>query len=265
MPTRYLKPGICDSPHIDAIKSAQAECLYYRLLVTVDDYGRYDARPALVKARCYPLRETYTSKQVQAWLLELHTAGLIALYGTENGEYLQILRWDNKPRASESKFPPIPTDADGCIQVYANAGIPRTVLPVTVTDIPKHKPKPKQPARAVPIPDWLPEECWENWKAERRDRKKPMTPRAEQAAINALSDLRNKGHDPAKVIQQSIANGWAGLFELKHGNGSQFQQPAAPIPAAQKPFAPDPKPERQPIPPDYVRRLAAKLSLASKS
>ena len=49
MPTRYLKPGIRDSERIEAIASPDAEILFYRLLVSVDDFGRTDARPLMVK------------------------------------------------------------------------------------------------------------------------------------------------------------------------------------------------------------------------
>ena len=52
MPTRYLKPGIRDSELIDGL-SAEAEVLFYRLLVTVDDFGRANARPSMVKAACF--------------------------------------------------------------------------------------------------------------------------------------------------------------------------------------------------------------------
>ena len=101
MPTRYLKAGICDSSHIESIPSDAAEVLYYRLLVTVDDFGRYDARPAVIKARCFPLREDLPSKQVDDWLLELAQAELVWLYEVNGQPYLQVQRWDNKPRAAE--------------------------------------------------------------------------------------------------------------------------------------------------------------------
>lgn len=72
-----------------------------------------------------------------------------------------------------------------------------------------------KPVAALPLPDWLPAEIWEAWRAERRDRKKAMTVRAENEGIRTLADLRDKGHDPTAVIRQSIANGWSGLFEVK--------------------------------------------------
>ena len=65
MPTRYLKPGICDSASFEAIKLPISETLYYRLLVNVDDFGRMDARASLVKSYCFPLKEKLTSDSVQ--------------------------------------------------------------------------------------------------------------------------------------------------------------------------------------------------------
>lgn len=85
---------------------------------------------------------------------------------------------------------------------------------------PSTKGKNKTPVAAAPLPDWLPPDVWESWRAERRERKKTMTTRAENEAIGALSELRARGHDPVAVIRQSIANGWSGLFELKQ-NGQR--------------------------------------------
>ena len=130
MPTRYLKPGIRDSATIDAL-SPLAETLFYRLLVSVDDFGRFDARPAMVKAACYPVKDAVTSQKCDALLQELCNAGLIDVYMADGKPILQMLKWDNVPRARDSRFPAY---ADGCAQVYADARKPRTVLPVTGTE-----------------------------------------------------------------------------------------------------------------------------------
>jgi hypothetical protein len=126
VPTRYLKPGICDSEKIDRIQSPIAENLYYRLLTNVDDFGRMDARPSVVRSKCFPLRENLTSDTVLTWMHDLAQAGLIILYVVDGKPYLQFTGWDNKPRADESKCPPVPAYADKCMQIP-------TVLPVTVT------------------------------------------------------------------------------------------------------------------------------------
>ena len=124
MPTRYLKPGIRDSGRIEGLSDMpDAECLYYRLLVTVDDFGRFDARPLLIKAACFPLRLRANADKCIQWLNALVSVGLIIIYTVDNKDYLQITNWDNKPRAAESKFPNPPTDVYKCPQM----------LPVTVT------------------------------------------------------------------------------------------------------------------------------------
>lgn len=46
--------------------------------------------------------------------------------------------------------------------------------------------------------------------------KAPMTQRAEELMVGKLEDIhRQHGHDPTAVIEQSIMNGWRGVFPLK--------------------------------------------------
>lgn len=70
----------------------------------------------------------------------------------------------------------------------------------------------------VPLPDWLPEEIWMKFQQHRIDLKSKLSMDAAMLAIGKLAKLREAGHDPTKVIEQSILGGWKGLFELK---GSQ--------------------------------------------
>lgn len=129
MPTRYLKAEIRDSEVIDSL-STMAETFFYRLLVTVDDFGRYDARPSMIKAHCYPIKESVTAKKCAELLKELSDAGVIDIYTVDGKEYLQVCRWDNIPRAKESKFPQPNTDAK---HLHTHVYIPRTDVPLTVT------------------------------------------------------------------------------------------------------------------------------------
>jgi len=129
VPTRYLKPGIRDSEAIDGL-SPLAETMFYRLLVTVDDYGRADARTSMVKAQCFPIKESVNPAKCAQMLGELASNGLILVYEAEGKPVLQMLKWDNKPRSSASLFP---DNTDVCIQMYTDVCNPRTLLPVTVT------------------------------------------------------------------------------------------------------------------------------------
>lgn len=112
MPNRILKETVCSSENLDSL-SLEAEVFFYRLLVNCDDYGRADARPAILLAKCFPLRVGKVSvDQVVDWLGEFQTAGLITIYKAGK-EYLQFNTWDShqQVRSKRSKHPA--PNADG--------------------------------------------------------------------------------------------------------------------------------------------------------
>lgn len=75
-------------------------------------------------------------------------------------------------------------------------------------------------ALAPVLPSWLPVDAWSDWTEHRKQIRKPMTEMAAKLSIKELSKFRDAGQSPRAVIEQSIANGWTGLFALKN-------QPAA--------------------------------------
>lgn len=83
----------------------------------------------------------------------------------------------------------------------------------------------KEVRAEVSLPIWLPLDAWSSFLKTR----KRMTPRASELLISALTRLREDGDDPQSVLEQSVMNGWTGLFPLKkvngngRGNGSQQQ------------------------------------------
>ena len=130
MPTRYLKPGVRDSEAIDNL-SPLAETLFYRLLVTVDDFGRFDARPAMIKAQCFPIKESVSINKCKDLLEELEIKELITVYIVLGKEILQMCKWDNVPRAKESKYP---APVDRRIQVHTDEYKSHTDAPLTETE-----------------------------------------------------------------------------------------------------------------------------------
>jgi hypothetical protein len=112
LPNRLLKEGIVDSDRIDRLGS-EAEVLYYRLLVVADDLGRMDARTAIVRARCFPLKESLSAEKISKWLESIWEAGLCARYEVDGKPYIQLLNWDQRVRSS-GKYPPPP---DGQLSV----------------------------------------------------------------------------------------------------------------------------------------------------
>lgn len=88
------------------------------------------------------------------------------------------------------------------------------------------KSQPKPPSTQMQYPIELNVSAWEEWKAYRKENKlkayKP-TPRSEGAAVNNLIKLSKGDYQTQMlIVQQSIANGYQGLFEVK-GNDSTRQ------------------------------------------
>ena len=126
MPNRILKESICTSESINAL-DWKAEVLFYRLLVSCDDYGRYDGRIAILKNKLFPLKDDLTKKEVESSLTKLVSAGLVALYEVDGKPFLYLPTWDDHQsvRAKKSKFPSpddgVITSANICKQMKSNA------------------------------------------------------------------------------------------------------------------------------------------------
>lgn len=80
-------------------------------------------------------------------------------------------------------------------------------------------PRKRASAESVAPPEWLDLEAWQKF-IEYRKRKAPLTAHAAELAIAELAKLHDQGHDPVAVINQSILNGWRGLFALKDNHAA---------------------------------------------
>ena len=107
MPNRIIREGITTSESL-AMVSFEAECLFYRLMVVADDFGAFDGRAVIVRAKCLPLRDS-TVAQVGEWLRELAEHSLIVQYESEGKPYLAIPKFRQRTRANSAKYP-LPTD-----------------------------------------------------------------------------------------------------------------------------------------------------------
>ena len=85
----------------------------------------------------------------------------------------------------------------------------------TPTPTPDKKTKAQAPPDSVSLPEWLSPEPFAAFIDHRKKLKAPMTGLAQTRLIAELSRLREDGHDPEAVLDQSILNGWKGVFPLK--------------------------------------------------
>jgi hypothetical protein len=90
---------------------------YRRLHSVVDDYGRAEADPKLLRSDCYPLRtDQITEEQVASWLadctriLEGEDEPLVIVYTVGRKRYLQITNF-KQPTRTPSKFPAPPDES----------------------------------------------------------------------------------------------------------------------------------------------------------
>ena len=80
------------------------------------------------------------------------------------------------------------------------------------------------------------ENAWNEWKDyKRKDHKFKYTSlKSEQAALAQLSNLANNENDAIEIMNQSIANGWKGIFEIKNKQNGKSKRDNKPEPGDYK-------------------------------
>lgn len=107
MPSRILNDEILACDRVDAL-SHGAEVFYRRLFSAVDDFGRFDGRPDMLRANLYPLRaDSVTRDDVIGWVAECDSAGLVTPY-VVGGKPFIVLHNAGRPRAKTSQYPDPP-------------------------------------------------------------------------------------------------------------------------------------------------------------
>lgn len=79
MPNRLIKDSFRTSDKIASLTDFEFR-LWVSLIVSVDDAGRGDARPAIIKGNAFPLRERVTAKDINDALHGLAAKGCVSLY-----------------------------------------------------------------------------------------------------------------------------------------------------------------------------------------
>ena len=121
MPNRIIKESICRSDQINDL-TPFAEVLFYRLMVSVDDYGRYDGRTAIVKNTLFPLKDDLDACLIDDAMADLERQGLVALYEVDGKPYIRLTGWEKHQsiRAKKSKYPADPNENGNHLQADAS-------------------------------------------------------------------------------------------------------------------------------------------------
>ena len=111
MPTRMIREGIIDSrPFHELTDSAQL--FYFKLLLLVDDYGRYEADADLLRSKLFwRSLDRWPLSRVSAVLADVSTVRtddgheLVTLYRVNGKSYLQVNNFNQRLRAKHSRCP----------------------------------------------------------------------------------------------------------------------------------------------------------------
>ena len=209
MPNRILRDWTT-SETIDEL-SLGAEVLFTRLIMKADDYGNYTANIKLVKAALFPLKD-YEEGQIASWVNECARAKILKIYVHDGKSYIHIPNFGQRLRAMKSQYPDyVPTNDS---QVSDNG-----LLETKGNEVETNQ-KQKVTLRAFDLPfgsdDFL--NAWIEWEQFRKELKKKITPSTAKKQLKFLGGRAE--HESIAIINQSITNGWTGLFPLKNNNGT---------------------------------------------
>ena len=185
MPNRIIKDTIFESEKINALTDFQFR-LWTSLILYVDDYGRGDARPAMIRGRVFPLRGTVREQAIQEALLELERAGCIILYSVAGRPYLCFPKWDSHQRiqTKKAKYPEPPQDT-----------VSHCESPYVTVDHRDSPPESESNTNTNPNP---------NTKKEARPRFTPPT----LEEVKAYCFERNSSVDPKQFFEYFQEGGW---------------------------------------------------------
>ena len=216
MPNRIIKESIHESEDVNKMTDFQFR-LWVNLIAYVDDYGRGDARPAVIKGKCFPLRERLTNADIDAALKALAGIGCVGLYEVDGKPYLYFPTWESHQRIRQkvSKYPEPP----------ANCNVPRVAAScgeLRPESNPIQNPESESESESKSArKDLFAEFCGEDtvllkalqeFEKMRKQIKKPMSERAKEMLLHKLSEFPQT--DWVEIINQSIFNSWQGIFPL---------------------------------------------------
>lgn len=128
MGNRVVRAGILESESVNKLTWA-GEVFYRRLMSILDDFGRCDGRPTILRSRLYPLRiDKVSEPDIVKWISECETAGLVRKYQVDGKEYLEMFNFGQTVRIKKARVPPPETE---CKQMQADAS---TCMPETETE-----------------------------------------------------------------------------------------------------------------------------------
>lgn len=258
MPNRMIKDSLLTSDKIASLSDFEFR-VWIGLILSVDDMGRGDARPAIIKGRVFPLRERVSLKDIETAVHGLAAKGCVSLYKVDGKPYFWFPTWGNHQRIRDvkPKYPTpddadLQTPADDCRNLPQSAASCGELRPETKPNRNQTETKPKGSARETHATPQEPEDYgfgddlaaafsdWLKYKREKRQEYKPT-------GLTALtSQVRNNAAKygeaaVAALIRQCMAANWQGIVWDKLGKPPETPRGGKPGKYTAQDFQPTPE------------------------
>ncbi|MBV1788628.1 replication protein [Marinobacterium sp. D7] len=167
---------------------------------------------------------------IRADMRELERRNIISRTGksiTINTRYGQWEQTANRSKSIRKEIDINPPETDRNRSAHRSKSIRQQIETNPKTDRNQHPQKKdnyskdtitknKAPDLSV-VPEWLSLKTVEEFIDHRKSIKKPLTQKALTLLIGKLDSFRSEGHDPIVCLEESIMNGWQGVFRPKGG------------------------------------------------
>jgi hypothetical protein len=213
MPNRIVRDAILTSERMAKLGWPD-EVFYRRLMSVVDDYGRTESNPQLLRAKCYPLQtDSVRVTDISRWMAACQKAGLILEYAANGKQYLEILDFGQQLR-SASKCPSPRAIDSKCLQPLANEHLDVSVS-VSVSD-----------TGASPdgddLFDGVSPQIAKDFKAIRKLKKAAIT----KTAVDGIKrEAAKAGLTFESALAMCCERGWSGFKAEWVGGAQQASQP----------------------------------------
>lgn len=122
-----LKKQISRSRRLGQLKTDSARLLYTWIIPHLDIKGRLEADPSIIKGEIVPRLDTFTTKNIQAYLEDMHRVELITLYKYDGDQFLQLRKFEEhqslRPDKEAASHIPDPDSFDTTpVQLPSNYG-----------------------------------------------------------------------------------------------------------------------------------------------
>lgn len=219
---RTIKPEHVNDKQLTTI-SMQAHLFWILSWCFSDDDGVIENDPILLKSQIFPRRSDVRVEQIEQWIGQLVKARFMVPFTYDNVGYL-IHRTFRTHQKIDRKQPS---------KISAEV-IRRTLDECSSNDQPciveesnskgeesKPKPAPDSVEIIFPFETENFKSIWQQWKNYKKTEHRFhfKSPQSEQSSLKGLAETAKGNEETAiAIIQQSMANGWKGFFELKTNN-----------------------------------------------